>query len=306
MKNPVLAGAIQAFVAIKFFNSVFPRHAPGRAAGGGCGWRRCLAALLLAGALPLHAATLQLGGAPGSSAQLDGAALAAHPLARDIEVPRDVAYGRAMRYRAVPLSVVLAQLGLTRPDTLEAVASDGFTAQLPGALVLDGAAGGRSQPWLAIEPAGQPWPALPGKPQSAGPFYLVWPHAEGVGSEQWPYAIARLAARAAPELRWPQIAVAPSLAPQHPARRGQAVFITQCLVCHTMNGGGGATMGPDLNRPMNPVRYFQDAALRRLIRDPKSVRAWPAQAMPGFGAQQLSDAQLDDLLAYLAHMAGRP
>ncbi|AVO49924.1 cytochrome C [Melaminivora suipulveris] len=280
------------------------RSAAGRAATRVAGWLRA-AALLPLLCLPLaHAATLQLHGARGS-AQLDGAALAAHPQARDIDVPQDVAYGRAMRYRAVPLALVLTELGLTRQDTLEAVASDGFTAQLPGALVLEGAAAGRSQPWLAIEPADAPWPALPGKAHSAGPFYLVWPHGEGVASEQWPYAIARLAVQQAPELRWPQIAVAPSLAPQHPARRGQAVFITQCLVCHAMNGGGGATMGPDLNRPLNPVQYFQDAALRRLIRDPKSVRAWPAQAMPGFSAQQISDAQLDDLLAYLAHMAGR-
>ncbi|WP_313069760.1 cytochrome c [Melaminivora sp.] len=265
---------------------------------------RCMAAALLALWLPLQAATLQLEGASGHT-QLDGAALAAHPQARDIDIPADVAYGRAMRYRAVPLAVVLAGLGLAPGDTLEVVASDGFTAQLPGALVLRAAHGGAGEPWLAIEPEQAPWPLLPGKQHTAGPFYLVWPQAQGVASEQWPYAIGRLAVREAPERRWPQITVAPSLPANHPARRGQAVFVTQCLVCHAMNGGGGATMGPDLNRPLNPVEYFQPDALRRLIRDPRSVRAWPGQAMPGFGAQQISEAQLDDLLAYLAHMARR-
>ena len=258
----------------------------------------CLSVGLWAGA---QAATLELEG-PHGRQQLDGAALARHAQARDIEVPQDVAYHRAMRYRAVPLAVVLQGLGLAPQDTLEVAATDGFVAQLPGALALQQGPG-RAQPWLAIEPADAPWPALPGKAQGAGPFYIVWPVATGVKSEQWPYAIARLAVREAPARRWPQIAVAEGLPANDPARRGQAVFIAQCMVCHTMNGGGGATMGPDLNQPMNPVEYLQPQALRRLVRDSAGVRRWPAQAMPAFGPEQLSDAALDDLVAYLRHMA---
>lgn len=266
------------------------------------GARRAFAALACAWALAgAQAATLELEG-PRGRQQLDGAALAAHAQARDIEVPQDVSYHRAMRYRAVPLIVVLRELGLTAADTLEVAATDGFVAQLPGALALQQGAG-QAQPWLAIEAADAPWPALPGKAQSAGPFYVVWPVATGVSSEQWPYAVARLAVREAPERRWPQIAVSGSVPAGAPARRGQAVFITQCMVCHTMNGGGGATMGPDLNRPMNPVDYLQPQALRRLVRNPASVRHWPAQTMPAFGTEQLSDAALDDLIAYLGHMA---
>ena len=81
------------------------------------------------------AASLTLDGAHGLR-QLDGAALASHPKAQDIEVPGDVAYRRTMLYRAVPLAVVLNELGLGPSDTLEAVATDGFIAQLPGALGL--------------------------------------------------------------------------------------------------------------------------------------------------------------------------
>ena len=265
------------------------------------GASRALAALACALALAAQAAVLELEG-PAGRQRLDGAELARHPQARDIDVPRDVAYRRAMRYRAVPLAVALRALGLTPADTLEVAATDGFVAQLPGALVLQEGPG-RAQPWLAVEPSGAPWPALPGKANSAGPFYVVWPVDTGVHSEQWPFAIARLAVRQAPERRWPQIAVAGRLPAGDPARRGQAVFITQCLVCHTMNGAGGAAMGPDLNRPMNPVDYLQPQALRRLIRDPASVRHWPALAMPAFGPAQLSDAQLNDLIAYLTHMA---
>lgn len=250
-----------------------------------------------------QAATLELDG-PGGRSALEGAALARHPQAQDIAVPNDIAYHRPMRYRAVPLAVVLGPLGLGPKDTLEAVAVDGFVAQLPGALVLPQAPG-QPQPWLAIESEGAPWPALPGKQASAGPFYIVWPQGAGVRSEQWPYAVARLNVRAAPEARWPQIAVAPQVPAGDRLRRGQAVFVTQCMVCHRMNGGGDAQMGPDLNLPMSPVEYFQPKALRQLIRKPASVRHWPAQQMPAFGPDKLSDAELDDLLAYLTHMAQR-
>lgn len=259
-------------------------------------------AMLLAGLAGLaQAATLALDGAHGPR-QLDGAALARHPQAQDIAVPGDVAYQRPMRYRAVPLAVVLRELGLGPSDTLEAVATDGFVAQLPGALVL-AQSPGQPQPWLAIEPDGAPWPALPGKAASAGPFYIVWPQNAGVRSEQWPYAVARLNVRAAPDKRWPQIAVAAQVPAGDHLRRGQSLFVVQCMVCHRMNGGGDAQVGPDLNLPMNPTEYFQPQALRQLVRNPASVRHWPTQLMPGFGTEQISDAELDDLLAYLAHMA---
>jgi mono/diheme cytochrome c family protein len=64
-------------------------------------------------------------------------------------------------------------------------------------------------------------------------------------------------------------------------------------------------MGPDLNRPMNPTEYFQPAALRRYLRDPTSVRAWPEQKMPDFTPQQISDGEMAALIAYLEHMAAR-
>ena len=265
---------------------------------------RFLSLLALLCALTVaRAATLELE-TPQGPRQLDGAALAQQPQAREIEVPRDVSYSRPMRYRAVPLAVVLSTLGLTPQDTLEVVATDGFVAQLPGALALQHGAH-QAQPWLAIEDGSAPWPPLPGKPHSAGPFYIVWLGGK-VSSEQWPYAVAKLAVRASPERRWPQLAVAKNLPANDPARRGQAVFVKQCMVCHQINGAGGATIGPDLNRPMNPTRYLQPQALRQLIRDTASVRQWPVQAMPAFPPDHLSDAELNDLIAYLAHMASKP
>jgi mono/diheme cytochrome c family protein len=56
---------------------------------------------------------------------------------------------------------------------------------------------------------------------------------------------------------------------------------------------------------MNPAQYLQPQALRQLIRDPASVRDWPGRAMPAFAPEQLPDAELDELLAYLGHLAAR-
>jgi cytochrome c1 len=54
-----------------------------------------------------------------------------------------------------------------------------------------------------------------------------------------------------------------------------------------------------------PDGYFTDAGLRALIRDPRSVRIWPEQRMPGFAQEDLSDEELGLILAYLSHMADR-
>ena len=64
-------------------------------------------------------------------------------------------------------------------------------------------------------------------------------------------------------------------------------------------------MGPDLNVPMNPTEYFTESALKKLVRDPKSVRDWSAGVMPGFDSARLSEAELDQIIAYLKHMAGK-
>jgi mono/diheme cytochrome c family protein len=227
-------------------------------------------------------------------------ALLGHPAARDVEIAADVAYKRPMRYRVVPLAALFAGFSIPDGATLEGKATDGFVAQIPLKPAL-------AQALLAIEPAGAPWPNLPGKNVSAGPFYLVWPNEkpQTIGPEQWPYQLASLAIVQPPAARWPQIAVAGTLPPTAQARLGQDVFIKHCFACHQMNGGGEATVGPDLNLPMNPTEYFQPQALRRYLRDPASLRSWPEQKMPPIGPEQMSNGELEQLVAYLQHMAGR-
>lgn len=224
-----------------------------------------------------------------------------------ISVANDVAYGKAMGYLAVPVAALLAGLNPPANAVIESIALDGFAAQLPLNL-LTNTDPAKAVAWLAIEPDAPHWPTLPGKSESAGPFYIVWTGASvaAIRSEQWPYQLKRLASQSSPLERWPALDVDPALPATDPARAGLALYKTQCLPCHTLNGAGTGTMGPDLNQPMNPTRYMTREGLHALIRDPRSVRNWPAMQMPGFAADQMSDREIDQVIGYLAHMATRP
>ena len=228
------------------------------------------------------------------------------PDATTIEVARDISYRVPMTYRAVPVASLLA--GITLPDdsVIEAVALNGFVAQIPPGLLLN-TDESKAVAWLAIEPQDRPWPPLPHKDENAGPFYIVWTGAEvgSIRSEQWPYQLAKLKSQPSPAARWPALAVDPALPPTDPVRAGQTLFFVQCLTCHKLNGAGAANVGPDLNVPRNPTEYFTPQGLHDLIRDPRAVRIWPAQAMPGFPPDYLSDHEIDLVIAYLKHMAGR-
>jgi mono/diheme cytochrome c family protein len=248
--------------------------------------------------------TLSFGGEPRS---FTSAELLARPDAATLAIPADVAYGRPMTFRAVPLLALIPASADPALDTIEARASDGFVSQLPRALIEKGASGG-SAAWIVVEDASAPWPNLPDKQASAGPFYLVWEHPErsSIGSEQWPYQIASLTGVESPAHRWPQMAVDASLPADAPARHGQQVFTVQCMPCHRMKGAGVGELGPDLGQPMSPAQYFTADGLRKLIRNPKSVRTWPGQIMPPFDAEKLPDADLDAVIAYLGAVAAVP
>ncbi|HXA47536.1 MAG TPA: cytochrome c [Burkholderiaceae bacterium] len=234
---------------------------------------------------------LNLGSAPY---HIPRNALLFNPATRTIDVPNDVAYHRSMHYRALPLATLLGNLA---PDaSVQFTATDGFVANIPAKLLLAG-----GQPWLAIE-SDDTWPPLKADGPSAGPFYLVWlkPEQGGVSPEQWPYQIAKISVVLPLESRYPQIVPKTASAAE---QRGLHVYIANCASCHSINGGGDAAVGPDLNRPYSPTEYFQESFLRKLVRNPAAVRTWGQRIMPGFSADVLSDAQLDDLLAYLQHMA---
>lgn len=262
-----------------------------------------LAALLMVvatGASADPALTIATG---GRTAIYTTAGLLALPAATTVTIPADVAYKRSMTFRAVPLASLLE--GAAPDDSIRLAAADGFATTIPAAALL-----AREGPiaYLAIEPADAPWPPLKaGEAGSAGPFYLVWtlPEKATVAGERWPYRIARIEVVASLAKRFPMIAPAAKLAANDPIRAGFASFQEHCMVCHTLNGGGDATLGPDLNIPYSSTEYLRADALRRLIRDPQALRRWPGSKMPAFDSKALPDRELAQLLAYLRHMADR-
>jgi len=241
----------------------------------------------------------------GESQHYTAASLLARADVVSISVPNDVSYRRSTTYRAVPLLALLGRSNDSRLDTLEAKATDGFIAQIPVELVTRGAAGG-AVAWLAIEDPARPWEPLPHHTKSAGPFYLVWenPQRSNIRSEQWPHWLVSLELVESPLHRWPQLELPAGQASA--ARAGQKIFLSFCLPCHRLNGGGASDTGPDLGEPMNATEYLTEAGLRGIIRNPRSVRTWPNQTMGGFGSKTLPDADVDNLLVYLRAMATRP
>src|SRR4026207_938770 len=103
-------------------------------------------------------------GSPGTSAEpvLDVAingetrqfardALLARPEVTSVEIANDIAYGKAMRFRAIPLAVLLPRLSAAADSVIETVAIDGFAAQLPLDLITN-TDPAKAVAWLAIEP----------------------------------------------------------------------------------------------------------------------------------------------------------
>jgi len=239
----------------------------------------------------------------GSTRKVTTEELLARPDAATIEVPDDISFHRTMSYRAVPLRALLAIDGLPADQELQITGTDGFATNLPSNLVFaDGGKG--AVPWLAIEEPDKPWPPT-AEGVAIGPFYLVWlnPAASGVMSEQWPYKVDSIRAVSVRTLKWPQLLVGDDEPADSPARTGQLVFATQCMACHRLGGAGDATMGPDLNLPSNPTEYLQPWALKALIRNPASLRAWPDMKMHGFEPSVMKDSDIDAVVAYLSYMA---
>lgn len=261
--------------------------------------------LLLPLAFASHAAAASLSVDVGSPQTFTTEDLLARPDATTISVPLDATYGRPMAYRAVPLRALLGIDALPDGGTLNLTAADGFVSTLPADLLFPPAGRGAT-PWLAVEPPDAPWPPTP-QGNATGPFYLVWldPAASGVTPEQWPYAVASIGLVSAATVRWPALLVGDDVPADAPEHAGQVLVLTQCMVCHKVDGAGDATVGPDLGHPHSPTEYFQPWALKAYIRHPASLRSWPDMAMPGFSPDALSDADIDAITAYLAYVAKR-
>ncbi|MGM3277352.1 c-type cytochrome [Ralstonia sp. 24A2] len=230
-------------------------------------------------------------------------ALLHDPRLADVTV-EDENLKRRLTFKAIPVTELFKGQS-TNPDaSATTAASDGYVSHLPMRLLLaDRPDGPRA--WLAVEDPAAPWPTLKG--QDIGPFRLIWtaPSAKAsvVNESLWTYNIVRIDVAAQPEERFAAIRPAAGQPADGTVMRGFATFQRVCFSCHTLNRAGDANLGPDLNVPYSPVEYLGDEKLRHLIRDPQSLRWWPNARMSSIDEKTLSEAQLNDLLAYFHHMA---
>jgi mono/diheme cytochrome c family protein len=258
---------------------------------------------LLAFAAPAAAETLTLADRRGHK-EFTTDELLANPAAVTFTIEKDPVFRQTMTYRAIPVGVLLKGLTIDGDDYVQARAIDDFSIGVPARLLVEGSAGG-VEAFLAIEDPRKLWPQVPGKTASAGPFMLVWraKNPRDVSSEYWAYSLAGLSVTDSPMKRWPVLAVAAGVPANDPVRRGLDKFVQVCIACHHFKGAGEGDQGPDLGQPMNPVDYFQVPALKKLLRDPTSVRTWTDRKMPEFAPDTLSDGDIDDIVAWLAYKA---
>ncbi len=218
---------------------------------------------------------------------------------RTVEVD-DPYYGARRRFLALPLEQVL-QLGFgdtaaLRGGTLLLRALDGYTRSTAADPLLDGGA------YLAFADADriargeQGFDPIDRRQVDPAPFYVVW---EGPGRSDvrvwpWPYQLATIELASFEDAN--PDTVPTGAGPGSPARRGYVLFQRQCAHCHAINGQGGK-VGPDLNVPQSIVAYRPEAQIRAYIRNPQTFRY---TSMP---SHDLGPAELDQLLAYLRHMA---
>lgn len=226
---------------------------------------------------------------------------------RQIQIQNDPTYpGRTMVYTSIPIYALFEGIEVPQDSVLLFRSADGFSAPISQERLLN-----RSSKYaiayLAVEKEDDKWPKLPNSSGnvSAGPFYVVWtnPGASHIGQEEWPYQVISFEVKKPLKSLYPRIFPRQDISQDHPIYRGFQVFIKTCFTCHTLNLEGSSRMGPDLNLPMSPTEYFKDSALKKLIRNPQDLRHWREGKMPGFSSQLISDAELEDLILYLNHMA---
>lgn len=230
-----------------------------------------------------------------------------HKQTKTISIPKDPSYGNVpATLQVIPLHELFKDLNISNEQVIQFHCADGFSAPLNTILALNNKKD-KAIAYLAIEDPQNKWSPLPKKEQSAGPFRIVWvnPEKSNIVQEQWPYMITSFSIKESLQSAYPKIYPNKNLKENDPVKKGFKVFLTNCFACHKMNQQGEGEIGPDLNHPMNPTEYFKESALRKLIRNPRSVRAWKGSLMPDFDKEEISDKELNELIAYLKHMTSR-
>lgn len=211
----------------------------------------------------------------------------------------DPYYKKEKRFRALPLRRVLA-IGLPKRTAIEQAelilrASDGYAAYFRGRLATEDGA------YVAFEDldvAG--WEPIGPQRANPSPFYVVWSRPEQTDLERYPrpWQLAKIEVV--------RFGVAyPHTKPGDPPQAdpvtmtGYGLYRDRCFRCHAINREGGR-VGPDLNVPKNILEYRPEDQVRAYVRDPAAFRYGNMPPHP-----DLTDAQLDALVAYLRAMKDR-
>jgi mono/diheme cytochrome c family protein len=245
--------------------------------------------------------------------EIDRATLAAACGVTPILVEADPYYEKPKHFLACPLITVL-ELGFGKdlgPPDLNYFfrARDGYMKSASGAQLLEsggwlalsdigtGPAPGQDplppEIWIAMEPV---WEPIGRSAVDPGPFYVVWTGADqsDVHRYPWPYQLAAIEISGF-DSQYPHT-VPRGAVEGDPALAGFAIFRTECVSCHAINGEGGK-VGPDLNVPRSIVEYRPAEQIKAFIRDPQSFRY---TSMPSH--LHLSARDLDSLVAYFQTM----
>lgn len=210
----------------------------------------------------------------------------------------DPYYAKTKTFRALPFDAV-ARLGfaaLPNLDQRELLlrARDGYTVPLRPPLSTEAGS------YIAFADVDAPaWEPIGPQRANPGPFYFVWRGASQQNLEThprpWQLAVIEVARF---EVVFPH--TVPSGEPSgSPALEGFALFRDRCVRCHAINREGGR-VGPELNVPQNILEYRPEPQVRAYVKNPLSFRYGNMPAHP-----DLSDRDLDHLIAYLAAMKSR-
>jgi mono/diheme cytochrome c family protein len=231
--------------------------------------------------------------------RLDDAALARTCGVRTIDLD-DPYYDAHKRYRACPLAAVLeagfgAPVGELKGEDVLFHALDGYVK--PSTLARVAEPGG----FVAFGDADRDTGFAPmgRRALDPGPFYVVWsrPEQRDTHGYPWPYELASIELTSVAK-KFPHTAPT-GLADGDAGWRGYAIFRTECIACHSVNGEGG-TVGPDLNVPRSIVEYRPIEQVKAYIKNPATFRYGN---MPAH--DHLSAGDLDALVAYFRAMAAR-
>lgn len=211
----------------------------------------------------------------------------------------DPYYGHHKRFRAIELEPLLVRaFGMSREELARKSfvlrATDGYAVPIAGSRLLEGGA------FVAFDDVDVPGFAPIGPRRvSPAPAYLIWSRSgqSNLETHPRPWQLSSIEIARFEDL-YPHT-VPSGEAADGPATRGFSLFRDHCIRCHAINREGGR-VGPELNLPQNITEYRPEDQIRAYIRNPRTFRYGAMPAHP-----DLTDADLDALVAYLRAMASR-